>query len=84
LGHPLFIIVLAIKRLFFSFLVGLFLSYRSDAMRYFLDYFAWLYLHRGFLERAERWASDTPAGLPQSGRRPATKTGAGFAALCPL
>jgi hypothetical protein len=32
---------LAIKRLFF-FLMGLFLSYRSDAMSYFLDNFAWL------------------------------------------
>ncbi|PDM40356.1 hypothetical protein CN643_07685 [Parageobacillus yumthangensis] len=32
----------------------------------------------GFFERAERRASDAPAGLPQARRRPAEKTGAGF------
>jgi hypothetical protein len=34
----------------------------------------------GFFERAERRASEAPAGLPRAGRRPAEKTGAGFVA----
>ncbi|KYD18753.1 hypothetical protein B4119_4043 [Parageobacillus caldoxylosilyticus] len=35
-------------------------------------------MQNGFFEWAERRASQATAGLPQAGRRPAEKTGAGF------